>query len=230
MNMSPNVASIASLISEPSRAAILTALLDGRLHPASSLAYVAGIKPQTASFHLKKMIEANVVKVVKQGRHRYYGIDNHEVATALESLLSIAPKVEIKSFKQATEDKAMRYARTCYDHLAGQVGVKITDFLLDHELVKDEGNSFTLTSKGETFFEDLQIDLKEVKRKRRAYINKCLDWSERRYHVSGAVGNALFKRLIELQWIQKVPDTRAIKVTEVGKQNLKTTFGVTLES
>ncbi|WP_408009899.1 ArsR/SmtB family transcription factor [Pseudalkalibacillus sp. A8] len=222
----PNVAAVAKLISEPSRAVILTALLDGRFHPASSLAYVAGIKPQTASFHLKKMIDANVVRVEKHGRHRYYGLQNHEIAEVLESLLSLAPKVEVKSFKQDSNDKAIRYARTCYDHLAGQLGVKITDSLLDNDFLKPVDNTFKLTPEGEKFFRDFEIDLGQVRKKRRAYIHKCLDWSERRHHLAGAVGNALLDRLIDLKWIERVPTIRAVKITPTGKSSLKEVFDI----
>lgn len=229
MHVTPNIASIATLISEPSRAAMLTALLDGRFHPASSLAYIAGVKPQTASFHLKKMKESNVIRVERHGRHRYYGLMNHEIAAILESFLSVAPNIEIKSFKQATQDKAIRYARTCYDHLAGQLGVKITDSLLNNEYLENNEDSFIVTQKGEKFFAELKIDLQEVRKKRRTYISKCLDWSERRHHISGAVGNALLERLLELQWLSRHPDTRAIKITKEGEKNIQKIFGITLE-
>jgi DNA-binding transcriptional ArsR family regulator len=228
MNTSPNIASVAALISEPSRAAILTALLDGRLHPASSLAYIAGISPQTTSFHLKKMVEADVIKVDQQGRHRYYGLKDHEVASVLETFLSIAPKIEMKSFRQVTQDKAVRYARTCYDHLAGSLGVKMTDSLLRSGCIEEHEETFVLTEQGEELFASLAIDLKAAEKKRRTYIHKCLDWSERRHHISGALGNALLEKFLELNWIRRLPDTRAIKVTDVGKKKLEAVFGITL--
>jgi len=154
---------------------------------------------------------------------------NHEIATILESFLSVAPNIEIKSFKQATQDKAIRYARTCYDHLAGQLGVKITDSLLNNEYLENNEDSFIVTKKGEKFFAELKIDLQEVRKKRRTYISKCLDWSERRHHISGAVGYALLERLLELQWLLRHPDTRAIKITKEGEKNLQNIFGITLE-
>ncbi|NQD67432.1 winged helix-turn-helix transcriptional regulator [Bacillus haikouensis] len=228
MNTSPNIASVAALISEPSRAAILTALLDGRLHPAGSLAYIAGISPQTTSFHLKKMVEADVIKVDKQGRHRYYGLKSHEVASVLETFLTIAPKIEMKSFKQVTRDKAVRYARTCYDHLAGSLGIKITDSLIRSGCIEEHEDTFVLTIQGEELFASLTIDLDAVVKKRRTYIHKCLDWSERRHHISGALGNALLEKFLELKWIRRVPDTRAIKITEVGKKELESVFRITV--
>jgi DNA-binding transcriptional ArsR family regulator len=228
MNANPNVAKVAILVSEASRAAILTVLLDGRLHPASELAYMARIKPQTASFHLSKMVDANIVTVEKQGRHRYYGILNSEVAQVLETLLSLASPIEIKSLKQASEDKAMRFARTCYDHLAGNLGVQLTDSLIKADVIYEEKNAFVVTDKGEEFFKAFHIDLEIVKKKRRSFSHKCLDWSERRYHLAGALGNALLERLFELKWVQRIPDTRAIKITSKGKNGFKDIFSIDL--
>lgn len=228
MDANPNVAKVAILVSEASRATILTVLLDGRLHPASELAYMARIKPQTASFHLSKMVDANIVAVEKQGRHRYYGILNPEVAQVLETLLSIAPPIEIKSLKQASEDKAMRFARTCYDHLAGNLGVQLTDSLIKADVIYEEKNAFVVTDKGEQFFKTFRIDLEIVKKKRRSFSHKCLDWSERRYHLAGALGNALLERLLELKWVQRIPDTRAIKITSKGKNGFKDIFSIDL--
>ncbi|MBM7583669.1 DNA-binding transcriptional ArsR family regulator [Bacillus pakistanensis] len=226
MNANPNVAKVASLVSETSRATILTVLLDGRFHTASELSYMAGIKPQTASFHLAKMVEAKVVSVQKQGRHRYYGIQDHEVAHVMESFLSLAPPVEIKSLKQSSEDKAIRYARTCYDHIAGNLGVQLTDYFINNRYILEESNGFSVTEKGEEFFKTFQIDLNIVKKKKRSFSHKCLDWSERRFHLAGALGNALLERLLELNWIQRIPKTRAIKVTPAGKKGFKDRFSI----
>ncbi|MED3550647.1 ArsR/SmtB family transcription factor [Cytobacillus praedii] len=226
MNANANVAIIASLVSEPSRAAILTVLMDGRYHPVNELAYMAGIKPQTASFHLSKMVNAKIVAVEKQGRHRYYGIESQQVAQVMESLLLIAPPIEIKSFKQASEDKAIRLARTCYDHLAGGLGVKLTDALIQEGILCEGSKEFTVTEKGKEFLADFQIDLKRVESKRRSFSHKCLDWSERRHHLAGALGNALLERLLELNWVERLPKTRAIKVTSKGEKGLKETFSI----
>lgn len=220
-NANPNVAIIASLVSEPSRAAILTVLLDGRFHTAGELAYAAGIKPQTASFHLAKMVDANVVHVDKQGRHRYYGIRDQEVAHTMETLLTIAPPLKVKSFKQSTEDKALRYARTCYDHIAGNVGVQLADSLKNSGILSEE---FIVTEKGIQFFQSFQVDLHQIKKKRRSFCHKCLDWSERRHHIGGALGNALLERFLELNWVERIPKTRAIKITPKGRQGFKETF------
>jgi DNA-binding transcriptional ArsR family regulator len=228
MSANPNVAKVAALVSETSRAAILTVLLDGRLHPANELAYMAQIKPQTASFHLSKMVDSTIITVEKQGRHRYYGIRNPEIAQILETLLSIAPPIEIKSLKQASEDKAMRSARTCYDHLAGNLGVQLTDSLIKAGIIYEEKNAFVVTDKGEEFFKTFRIDLEVVKKKRRSFAHKCLDWSERRYHLAGSLGTALLERLFDLKWVQRIPDTRAIKITSEGKKGLKNIFSIDL--
>ncbi|WP_025028629.1 ArsR/SmtB family transcription factor [Caldalkalibacillus mannanilyticus] len=229
MNANPNVAIVASLVSDASRAAILTVLLDGRFHPASELAYMAGIKPQTASFHLGKMVEATLITVEKQGRHRYYGIRNQEVARMMESLLAIAPPIKIRSFTQSSEDTALRFARTCYDHLAGNLGVQLTNALLNMELIYEEEDSFSITKKGEEFFKAFEIDLERIKKKRRSFSHKCLDWSERRPHLAGALGNALLERLLQLHWIERLPKTRAMKITPTGRTGLKKIFSIDLD-
>lgn len=229
MNASSNIAQVASLVSDASRAAILTVLLDGRYHPASELAYMAKIKPQTASFHLSKMVAANLVTVEQQGRHRYYGIQNQEVAQIMETLLSIAPPVKIRSLNQAAENEALRQARTCYDHLAGKLGIQLTNSLLSAGVISEVGDQYTVTEKGEDFFKVFQVDLGRVKRKRRSFTHRCLDWSERRHHLAGALGHALLERLLELHWIQRVPSTRAIKITPEGKKGLQEIFHIDVE-
>ncbi|WDM22542.1 ArsR/SmtB family transcription factor [Paenibacillus polymyxa] len=229
MSTKSNVAMIASLVSEPSRAAILTALLDGRFHTASELAHMAGVKPQTASFHLAKMTEAQVVTMEKQGRHRYFGIQDPEVAQVMESLLSIAPPVPIKSFTHASENEALRLARTCYDHVAGQLGVQLMSFFIQKGILSEDQDGLHITEPGEAFFTDFQIDLTKTRQKRRSFSHKCLDWSERRHHLAGALGNALLDRLFELHWIERLPTTRAIRITADGKRGFKEVFSIEVD-
>lgn len=228
MQTNPNVAIIAALVSEASRAAILTVLLDGRFHSASELAYMARIKPQTASFHLAKLIDANVVTALKQGRHRYFAIRNLEVARVMESLLSIAPPVAVKSLRQSSQDKALRYARTCYDHLAGNVGVQLTHALLNSGILLEEEDRYTVTEHGKKFFADFGVDLNEAATKRRLFSHQCLDWSERRHHLAGALGNALLERVLELDWVRRLPGTRAVQVTNEGKAGFEKVFSLDL--
>lgn len=229
MKAQSNAALIASLVSKTSRAAILTILLDGRFHAAGELAYRVRIKPQTASFHLAKLVEADVVAVEKQGRHRYYGIRNQEVAQVMESLLSIAPPLEIRSLRQSSEAQALRYARTCYDHLAGQVGVQITQSLLDRGVLLEDGKGFVVTAEGEAFLASLQIDVDQLKATRRSYSHKCLDWSERRHHLAGAVGHALLEKWVALDWVQRLPETRALRITAAGEAGFKEILALELE-
>ena len=228
MQANSNVAIIAALVSEASRAAILTVLLDGRFHSASELAQMAKIKPQTASFHLAKLIDANVVTVEKQGRHRYFAIRDQDVARVMESLLSITPPVTVKSLRQSSQDKAMRYARTCYDHLAGNIGVQLTNALLRNGILLEEEDRYTVTEHGTKFFADFGVDLNEAATKRRQFSHQCLDWSERRHHLAGALGNALLERVLELNWVRRLPGTRAVQVTDEGKASFEKVFSLEL--
>lgn len=165
-------------------------------------------------------------KSEKQGRHRYYGIQDQEVAQVMESLLSIAPPIEIKSLKQSIEDKALRYARTCYDHLAGSLGVQLTNTLLRTRILREEKEGFTVTENGEKFFTSFQIDLEDVRNKRRSFSHRYLDWSERRHHLAGALGNALLEKFLELNWVQRLPESRAVKITTEGKIGFKEVFSL----
>jgi DNA-binding transcriptional ArsR family regulator len=221
-----SVAKVAKLVSESSRAAILTILLDGRFHPVTDLANKVGIKPQTASYHLAKMVEANVIEVETHGRHRYYGICNPEIAQVMESLLQIAPPIKIKSFKESKEQEALRQARTCYDHIAGSLGVKITNALVENQFLREGEKEFHVTDAGAAFFQTLQIDINPLKKKRRKFCNKCLDGSERRHHLAGALGKAMLERLLELNWIQRTPNSRALKITTIGEKELPKKFGI----
>ncbi len=172
------------------------------------------------------MTEAQVITVEKQGRHRYYGIQDPEVAQVMESLLSIAPPVPIKSFKQASENEAIRLARTCYDHVAGHLGVQIMSFFMQKGILSEDQDGLHITQQGEIFFADFQINLKNTRQKRRSFSHKCLDWSERRHHLAGALGSALLDRLFELHWVEHLPTTRAIRITAEGKRGFKEVFSI----
>lgn len=224
----PNIAEIAALFGETSRAAILTSLLDGRLYTASDLAYRAGITPQTASFHLGKLAEGGLVSVEKHGRHRYYQLANGEVASLLESFLVISPQPEVKSLKQSAQMIMLQKARTCYDHLAGKLGVGITDSMLDSGYLKKDGKEFALTEAGVQFVINFGLDLESIKKKRRSLSHACLDWSERSYHLAGALGNQLMQHFFDLGWITPLPGIRAVKVTDQGKAGFKQYFNISL--
>jgi DNA-binding transcriptional ArsR family regulator len=228
MKTETNLAQVASIISEPSRAAILVALLDGRLHPASELALMSGIKPQTGSFHLSKMMELQLISCEQSGRHRYYKL-NPEVAPVLESLLSITPPVEVKSFKQASQTKAIKKARTCYDHFAGEFGVALTEALVMSSILSEGEQEFFLTDKGYNFLNDFGINIEEIRKSKRSFSRKCLDWSERKYHLAGALGKAIVNRFYELKWVEPMTGSRAVKVTALGKAELLRKFNISIQ-
>ncbi|HET7577958.1 MAG TPA: metalloregulator ArsR/SmtB family transcription factor [Bacillales bacterium] len=226
MEASPNVAEAAALLSESSRAAMLTALMDGRFHTATELAYMAGIKQQTASFHLSKLTAAHFIQMEKHGRYRYYKLANQKVAEILESFLSLSRPPEIRSLRQSSQMKALRSARTCYDHLAGELGVQLTQSMLEGGYLEKAEKHFCVTSEGERFFEDFGMDLAGLHKKRRSFSRACLDWSERQHHLAGALGQGIAARLFELQWIARIPSSRAVKVTEKGQIGLEKMFGL----
>ncbi|AUS87243.1 transcriptional regulator [Lysinibacillus sp. YS11] len=228
MGINPNMAEIAALLGETSRATILASMMDGRFHTASELAYMAAIKPQTASFHLAKLVEGKLIKVEKQGRHRYFQLAGEDIAQFLESFLAISPPPEVRSLKQSSQIKLLQDARTCYDHLAGKLGVQLTESMLKAGYLTLEGKQFVLTDEGILFFTTFGIDLNALKRKRRSFSHACLDWSERRYHLAGALGCELLNQFFNLGWLLRVPSIRAIKVTEKGKIGFKEVFHLDL--
>ncbi|MEQ6853384.1 ArsR/SmtB family transcription factor [Lysinibacillus capsici] len=228
MGINPNMAEIAALLGETSRATILASMMDGRFHTASELAYMAAIKPQTASFHLAKLVEGKLIKVEKQGRHRYFQLAGEDIAQFLESFLAISPPPEVRSLKQSSQIKLLQDARTCYDHLAGKLGVQLTESMLNAGYLTLEGKQFVLTDEGILFFTTFGIDLTALKRKRRSFSHACLDWSERRYHLAGALGCELLNQFFNLGWLLRVPSIRAIKVTEKGKIGFKEVFHLDL--
>lgn len=229
LSINPNVAEVAFLLGETSRATILTSLLDGRFHTASELAFMAAITPQTASFHLSKLVEGNLVKVEKHGRHRYYQLANGQVAGILESFLTISPPPEVRSLKQSSQLKLLREARTCYDHLAGKLGVDLTQSMLRSGYLEKGKTEFIVTPKGEQFFTDFGIDLCELRRKRRSFAHACLDWSERQHHLAGSLGQGLMRKFLELEWVMQVPSIRAIKITAKGKIGFQQTFNLHMQ-
>ncbi|WLD94699.1 helix-turn-helix transcriptional regulator [Alkalihalobacillus sp. AL-G] len=226
--MNPDLTKIVSLLNDASRAAILDLLMDGKPHPASELALFAKIKPQTASFHLNKMLEIGIVSVERHGRHRYYKLTNNDVACLIESLYSVSPQSKPNSFNEARERKQIEYARTCYDHLAGFVGVQVTDALSKKGYIEKMELDFIVTQTGENFFENLDIDIDFHESKRRSFARCCLDWSERQHHLAGSLGNALLESMFDRNWIKRIPKTRAIEVTSTGKSELKELLSIEL--
>jgi DNA-binding transcriptional ArsR family regulator len=217
------LATTASLIADPGRAAMLLALLDGRALAAGELARCARISAQSASMHLAQLLQSGFVEVASEGRHRYYRIASAEVAHAVEALGVISSP---RKSRPLGESNAIRYARTCYDHLAGQLAVAIAEFLEVNEFILPRGKrDYALTESGEAFLRDWGIDVTSLRRSRRALARRCLDWTERRYHVAGGLGAAIYQRLAGLGWIRRDPESRAVRVTPTGQKELEGLLG-----
>jgi DNA-binding transcriptional ArsR family regulator len=210
-----DIAAAAALMADPSRAAVLVALTDGRALPPSELAEVAGVSRSTMSEHLGKLLDAGFLAVERGGRNRYYRLSGPEVATAVEALSALAPRAPVRSLRQANRAGALGAARTCYGHLAGRLGVGITDAMVDRGLVEREAEVFLLTDAGAAFLTDLGIE-----RPPRAG-KACNDWSERRPHLAGKLGVALASRLFELDWVRRTDRPRAVQLTPVGERELR---------
>ncbi|WP_425450319.1 ArsR/SmtB family transcription factor [Virgifigura deserti] len=228
MNAGPHIAEVAALIGDPARANILTALMDGRALTATELSYRAGVSPQTTSGHLAKLTESGLLAVESQGRHRYFRLATPAVAQAVEALMMLTTHTPPRYRPPSREDQAIRLARTCYDHLAGKLGVAVTEALLDRACIEPVGRDYRVTATGDAFLRDLGIDLDKAKRQRRAFARQCLDWSERRPHLAGALGAALATRGFELGWISRAGDGRALQVSAAGHKALNDLFGVAL--
>jgi len=202
---------------------MLIALLDGRALPAGQLAIIANVAPQTASSHLTKLVDGQLLAVEQQGRHRYFRLANRDVAHAIEALLAIAPRsspAARKPFTGRPPDDALTYARTCYSHLAGRLAVNLVDALLERRLLADDSNRFGITQRGRTWFAQLGIELTEQQMKEPRFARRCLDWTERRHHIAGHLGSAMLTRFRELKWIAPVRDSRAVRVTLEGERKL----------
>jgi len=221
-----DIAAVAALVGDQARANILCALLDGRALTASELAYAAHVSPQTASGHLGKLAAARLIVPVQQGRHRYYHLAGARVAAMLESISNVAalaPRV-----RPPRIDADVRTARMCYDHIAGRLGVTLADALCEHHHVELAEDGGAVTPSGEAFFAKLGIDLIAARESRRVFCRPCLDWSERRPHLAGAVGAALARRLLEQRWIVRKRDSRALAITPIGWSAIERAFGCSL--
>jgi len=222
------VAEIASLVGDPARANILCALLDGRALTASELAYSAGISPQTASGHLAKLARANLIQLAKQGRHRYYRLTGPDIGHMLESIVSVAHAGPPRYRPRTKREEHWRKARTCYDHFAGLLGVGIADKLSAHGhlVLAHEGGD--ITASGETLLTKLGVDLDRARAGKRVFCRPCLDWTERRPHLGGAIGAALATRCFELGWVERVRDKRGLNITRKGERGLLEVFDLSL--
>ena len=225
-------AQIAALAGDPARAGMLHALKDGRALTASELARAAGITPQTASGHLAKLTQAGMLAVQQQGRHRYHRLASAAVAQMMESIMRVASSAEASRpiIDTGPRDAGLRAARTCYDHLAGRLGVALADAMVAGGHIELSGDAGLVTDAGTALLGRLEIDADEImarrdKRTGRLLCRPCLDWSERRPHLAGVVGAALCERSFALGWIRRIDGTRAVSITPKGRREIKEMFG-----
>lgn len=227
--MDANIASPAALIGDPTRAAMLQALQDGRAQPASALAWAAGVTAQAASNHLVKLVDGGLLAVERQGRHRYYRLASAEVAHAIEALSVIAAPVRSLAIPRTPKARALRDARCCYGHLAGRLGVKVCEALLERDLIRLAGERrYAITPAGHAWFEDLGVSPQTL-RGARGVARPCLDWTERRHHLAGPLGVKLLATMTERGWLALESKGRAVRLTPDGARALRERLGVSLE-
>jgi DNA-binding transcriptional ArsR family regulator len=223
MNAKYPLAATAALIADPSRAAMLAELLDGRALPSGELARIGGVSAQSASMHLAQLVNGGFLAVKQQGRHRYYSIAGAQVAHAIEALGVISTS---DKYRPSRGDEVFRYARTCYDHLAGELAVQLMDlFENDGLLVPDGERDYELTRRGENFLGKWNIKVEALRQSRRCFARRCLDWTERRDHLAGALGAAVCNRFLETGWITRDKRSRAVHVSLAGRRELSRVLG-----
>lgn len=224
MKEGPDIALIASLIGDPARANMLTVLMNGRALTAGELAAEAGVTRQTASAHLKKLEEADLLRRRKQGRHRYFALTDADVGNVLEALMGLAAKRGHMRTRTGPKDPAMRRARVCYNHLAGELAVQMFDSLIAQGHLIEEGEKIELTATGAAFMSAFGIDLTALESTRRPLCKSCLDWSARRTHLAGSLGRAILTRLFDNGWAKRQGGTRLVMFTPKGEQAFLSQF------
>ncbi|MBB6499349.1 ArsR/SmtB family transcription factor [Pedobacter cryoconitis] len=218
---------IATLIGEPARIKMLWVLMDGKAYTATELSLFGEVSPQSASMHLGKLVQAGLLKVIAQGRHRYFSYANDEVAYAIEALANLVP-VQKESCQSGAKNVPVKNCRTCYDHIAGKAGVAITDRILKLAYLSEKGQQYELTDKGHSFFTGFGIDTDVLLKLKRPFARPCLDWSERRFHLAGSLGRAILEKMFQDDWMRRTQNSRALVITSKGERSLYDILGVEL--
>jgi DNA-binding transcriptional ArsR family regulator len=218
----PNLAPIGALVGDQARATMLTELMHGRALTATELAARAGVSSATASVHLAKLVAAGLLAVEPQGRHRYFRLAGRHVARALETLAGLAPPAR----EELAPADDIRLARTCYDHLAGWLGVAVKEALVKERLLAIEGSEIRVTARGETWLGEIGVDVAAAREARRSFARACLDWSERRHHVAGSLGQALLEGFVRRRWLARREGERALDLTASGRRELDRRLGI----
>lgn len=214
----PDIAAVAALVGDPTRGRMLTALMSGRALTATELSLAGEVSPSTASSHLDKLTRAGLLAIASQGRHRYFRLAGPAVAAALEGLMALAPVGGGREPRRRPRDEALRRARLCYDHLAGEAGVRLLAEMRKRRLVRLSSDRVSLTADGEAWCRRLGLDLAALRSRRRPLCRACLDWSERRYHLAGGLGAALLDRLLASRLVSRPdPESRALLVSPRGE-------------
>ena len=224
-----DISKVGALLADAARAAIIVALCREQTLPASELAERAGISVSTTSIHLAKLMEAGWVELEQYGRHHYYRLTSPQIAKLLEQAMSVAPTksaLKLESERTHHQHDDLRLARTCYDHLAGKLGVALTDALMQQDVLEVIDKDFTFTNHGEVMLQDLGVNVAAAAKQRRAFARRCLDWTERRDHLGGALGAAICSTWIEQGWVQRQEQNRALHLTSVGEVQLRN-WGIT---
>src|SRR6266705_736979 len=230
MDPDADLASVAALMADKHRAQMLLTLLGGTPMSGSALAEAAGISRSLASAHLKKLVAGGLVRAKPSGRQQLYSIASEPVADALEILILLAPATKVRSLGDASRAKSLRWARMCYDHLAGAVGVSVTEALIGRGMIREHDGGYVLAAGGAAEFGGLGIDVDRLERRTRPLLRPCLDWSERRYHLAGSLGAALTSSLVTRRWITTREASRIVSVTKAGEAGLREWLGVDLAS
>ena len=222
----PDIALVARAIGEPARAAMLQALVGGQALSAGELSRRASVAPATATAHLRRLVESGLVVSRSSGRHRFFALAGADAAAVIEALACIASASKSEP-RDGSDDRALRFARTCYDHLAGALGVMVTDALLGRGIIAGTSD-YQVSPRGEEWLASLDIDVETLRNTRRSFVRPCLDWSERRPHVAGAVGAAIAGAMLERRWLARIDGTRAVRLTLRGREGLYRSLGLQL--